>query len=79
MHQTWYLSVDMQLFLVSPLLIYPLWRWRKYGLAWLALIALASQAGVFVVYAIYDLVPTTISYEQSYMSFSICIVIFVII
>jgi peptidoglycan/LPS O-acetylase OafA/YrhL len=26
---TWYLAVDFQLFLITPLLVYPLWRWRK--------------------------------------------------
>ena len=58
MGHTWYLSVDMQLFLVSPLLIYPLWRWKKYGLAWLAFVTLASHGAIFAVYAIYDLMPT---------------------
>lgn len=26
---SWYLSVDMQCFILSPLFIYPLWRWRN--------------------------------------------------
>jgi peptidoglycan/LPS O-acetylase OafA/YrhL len=25
---TWYLSADFQLFLFSPVLVYPAWRWR---------------------------------------------------
>lgn len=29
MTETWFLSVDMQLFVLSPLFIYPLWRWPK--------------------------------------------------
>jgi len=29
---TWYLMVDMQLFIFTPLIIYPLWRWPKAGL-----------------------------------------------
>ena len=33
MGQTWYLSCDMMLFIVSPLLIYPLWL-GKYGRGW---------------------------------------------
>lgn len=60
MGQTWYLAVDMQLFLVAPLVIYPLWRWRKYGLAWLALIGLLCQVSIFAIYAVYDLMPTMI-------------------
>ncbi|EFX85286.1 hypothetical protein DAPPUDRAFT_314000 [Daphnia pulex] len=58
MGQTWYLAVDMQLFFVSPLFIYPLWRWRKWGLAWLAAVGLTCQAVVFYVYARDDLHPT---------------------
>ena len=33
MGQTWYLSCDMLLFIVSPLVIYPLWR-GKFGVGW---------------------------------------------
>ena len=60
MGQTWYLAVDMQLFVVSPLFIYPLWRWRKWGLTWLAFWTLACQASIFYVYARDDLPPTYI-------------------
>ena len=58
MGQTWYLAVDMQLFLIAPLIVYPLWRWRKYGLVWLALLTVASHAAIFAIYAVYDLIPT---------------------
>ncbi len=58
MGQTWYLAVDMQLFFVSPLFIYPLWRWRKWGLVWLTAVALACQTIIFYVYARDDLSPT---------------------
>jgi peptidoglycan/LPS O-acetylase OafA/YrhL len=58
MGQTWYLDVDMQLFVVSPLFIYPLWRWKKFGIAGLVFVGLACQASIFAVYAIYDLLPT---------------------
>ncbi|XP_015511171.2 nose resistant to fluoxetine protein 6 [Neodiprion lecontei] len=29
---TWYLAVDMQLFWISPVIVYPLYRWPKVGL-----------------------------------------------
>ncbi|XP_068083091.1 nose resistant to fluoxetine protein 6 [Anabrus simplex] len=31
MLQSWYLSADMQLFLLAPLVLYPLWRWPTAG------------------------------------------------
>ena len=58
MQQTWYLAVDMQLFLVSPLFVYSLWRWKKMGLALLVIITLASLASDFIVYALMHLQPT---------------------
>ena len=32
MGQTWYLAVEMQCFIITPLLIWPLWRFPKVGL-----------------------------------------------
>ncbi|XP_050074483.1 nose resistant to fluoxetine protein 6-like [Anopheles maculipalpis] len=52
---TWYLSVDMQLYLAAPFIIYPLWRWgRRMLLAIVALIA-ASMVTVFVLFFVYHL------------------------
>ncbi|KAI5643617.1 acyltransferase family domain-containing protein [Phthorimaea operculella] len=31
MFQSWYLSVDTQMFYIAPIFIYSLWRWRKVG------------------------------------------------
>ncbi|CAG9791792.1 unnamed protein product [Diatraea saccharalis] len=31
MFQSWYLSVDTQLFFLAPIFIYSLWRWRRVG------------------------------------------------
>ncbi len=31
MDQTWYLDNDMQMFLVAPLVIYPLWKFKTWG------------------------------------------------
>lgn len=45
---TWYLSADFQLFIVSPFLIYPAWRWGwKY--LW-SLLLLALMSSVYVLY-----------------------------
>lgn len=56
----WYLAVDMQLFLISPLIIYPLWRWNRAGLTWLLLLTVGSLASNFIVYGVYDLPATMI-------------------
>ena len=58
MGETWYLAVDMQLFLLSPLFVYPLWRWKVVGLTLLALATLGSLASNFAIHAIYNLPPT---------------------
>lgn len=34
MTETWYLACEMQMFWLSPLFIYPLWKWNKAGLVW---------------------------------------------
>ncbi len=40
---SWYLANDMQMFLVSPLVIYPMWRWPRVGGAvWSALLLVAA-------------------------------------
>jgi peptidoglycan/LPS O-acetylase OafA/YrhL len=46
---SWYLMVDMQLYLASPIVLYPLWRCRKYAKTMIATILLiASSSVVFV-------------------------------
>lgn len=46
---TWYLSPDFQLFLLSPALVYPLWKFGKKLLVALPLISLASVAFIFAI------------------------------
>lgn len=46
--QTWYLSCDMQLYILSPILILPLLRWKKIGWINIVFWTLLSQIGVFV-------------------------------
>ncbi|XP_023719920.1 nose resistant to fluoxetine protein 6 isoform X3 [Cryptotermes secundus] len=42
LNQTWYLAVDMQLFWLSPLLLYPLARWPRFGKGLLAFVIFLS-------------------------------------
>uniref|UniRef100_A0A182W4M0 Nose resistant-to-fluoxetine protein N-terminal domain-containing protein n=1 Tax=Anopheles minimus TaxID=112268 RepID=A0A182W4M0_9DIPT len=52
---TWYLSVDMQLYLIAPLLIYPLWRWGRRTLCLIVTLIVASMVAVFVLFFVYHL------------------------
>uniref|UniRef100_A0A182STI8 Nose resistant-to-fluoxetine protein N-terminal domain-containing protein n=1 Tax=Anopheles maculatus TaxID=74869 RepID=A0A182STI8_9DIPT len=49
---TWYLSVDMQLYIVSPLLIYLLWRYGKKFVPAIVLLALLSISCVFATFMV---------------------------
>ncbi|KAJ8894635.1 hypothetical protein PR048_007299 [Dryococelus australis] len=44
MLQSWYLSADMHLFLLAPLIIYPMWRWPICGKILLAACLCAAVA-----------------------------------
>lgn len=66
MGETWYLACDMQMFLVSPLFIYPLWRWWKAGLAWTVFGIAALQGGLVAIFIIWDL-PATSFATRSYV------------
>lgn len=55
---SWYLMADMQLYFLSPIILYPLWRLRKHAAAVVTLIfviASSSVVYVFVVFLINDL------------------------
>lgn len=58
MTESWYLACDMQMFLVSPLLVYPLWRYRRAGMLWNLLVLVASLAVTAVIYVAWDLPPS---------------------
>ena len=62
MGETWYLAVDMQLFIVTPLIVLPLaipQRWCKIlGLIWLGSITAGSLIADFILYDKYDLEAT---------------------
>ena len=50
--ESWYLACDMQMFWISPLFIYPLWRWKKTGIAWISfsfVVFLVVSAKAFIV------------------------------
>ena len=51
MRESWYLANDMQYYLISPFLVYPIWRWGTIGLTPLVALlsaSLAANVNVFV-------------------------------
>jgi peptidoglycan/LPS O-acetylase OafA/YrhL len=55
--ETWYLACDMQMFLISPLFIYPIWRWKKTGVIWTAICLFFFLGASATVFIVYDLIP----------------------
>ncbi|KAK3925615.1 Nose resistant to fluoxetine protein 6 [Frankliniella fusca] len=49
MMQSWYLMVDMQLHWLSPLILIPLWKWRRIGLGWIGIVLIVSCAIPFAI------------------------------
>jgi peptidoglycan/LPS O-acetylase OafA/YrhL len=56
--ETWYLACDMQMFLISPLFIYPIWRWKRAGIIWTALNFLVMLGISTIVFVVHNLPPT---------------------
>ncbi len=55
--ETWYLACEMQMFWISPLFIYPLWRWKRAGLIWTITSLLAFVAANVIIFAVNDIPP----------------------
>lgn len=65
MFQSWYLAADSQLFVLAPLLLYPMWRYsRRVGVTLLATVTLASIAIPFFVTFYGELDPTLMIYAN---------------
>ncbi|KAL7743224.1 hypothetical protein ACLKA6_016170 [Drosophila palustris] len=52
---SWYLAVDMQLFLLSPLILWPLWRWRRRAAAGILLLLILLFGCVFSIVMLHQL------------------------
>ena len=59
-YETWYLACDMQMFLISPLFIYPIWRWGKAGIMWTTVCLLAILASNVMIFITNDIPPYTL-------------------
>ena len=62
--QGWYLAADMQLFVVSPLFIYPLWKWKKAGLAWAIFLIMAVIGIIGTLFTIWSLPIVNTFFER---------------
>ncbi|XP_057379363.1 nose resistant to fluoxetine protein 6-like isoform X1 [Daphnia carinata] len=61
--EAWYVACDMQMFWLSPLFIYPIWRWQKAGIIWTT-ISLLTLFGISLnAFISYDL-PATIQLSR---------------
>ncbi|CRK90553.1 CLUMA_CG004257, isoform A, partial [Clunio marinus] len=49
---SWYLMVDMQLYFLSPIILYPLWRFQKRTILMTSLIFLIASSSIIYVFAI---------------------------
>lgn len=67
MIQSWYLASDMQLFVFSPLFIYPLWKWSKAGLAWITFSILTIIGALATIFTLWNLPATSIYLERPYI------------
>ncbi|XP_060523554.1 nose resistant to fluoxetine protein 6-like isoform X2 [Cylas formicarius] len=70
MFQSWYLAADYHLFVLSPCIIFPLWRWRKVGKLLLAIIMLASISLPFYITYIGNLDPTLLAFPPEIQDIS---------
>ncbi|KAK3869730.1 hypothetical protein Pcinc_024958 [Petrolisthes cinctipes] len=61
--QTWYVSVDAQLYLIAPLLILPLFWYKAAGQAWLYLVTLASALIPAAIIYTRDLPPSSLQID----------------
>jgi peptidoglycan/LPS O-acetylase OafA/YrhL len=52
---SWYLANDMQMFIITPIIIFPLWKWPKLGLTFGGILTFSSA-----------LIPTIMSYTREW-------------
>ncbi|KAJ6640289.1 Nose resistant to fluoxetine protein 6 [Pseudolycoriella hygida] len=55
MFQSWYLAADTQLFILAPIVLYPLWKYRRFGYILLTILTFVSI-----------LIPLFVTYSNDY-------------
>jgi peptidoglycan/LPS O-acetylase OafA/YrhL len=64
MFQSWYLATDTQLFILAPLVLYPLWKWQAFGIFLLTMMTSISVIIPFVVTYVNKLDPTFLMFAE---------------
>ena len=71
---TWYSAVDMQMFLLSPMVVFPLWRWpRKIGPIILFLLMLSASLFYIMIINLKWDIPLVSTITRAYLT---CIIIY---
>lgn len=64
MFQSWYLAADTQLFILAPLVLYPMWKYRKFGFVLITTLTFVSIViPLFITYA-NDYDPSLLPYAE---------------
>ncbi|XP_014242802.1 nose resistant to fluoxetine protein 6-like [Cimex lectularius] len=70
MMQSWYLAADMQMYWLSPFVLYPLWRWPWFGYVEIVILVIASIASPFSISYFEEIVaPIPISTNATVQNF----------
>ncbi|XP_077293733.1 nose resistant to fluoxetine protein 6-like [Arctopsyche grandis] len=70
MFQSWYVAVDTQLFFLAPIVIYPLWKWRRFGEILLVFLTVATTIIPFVITYQDKLDPTLMPFSKEVFDIS---------
>jgi peptidoglycan/LPS O-acetylase OafA/YrhL len=71
MFQSWYLATDTQMFILAPLVLYPLWKWRRVGVYLLAAMTSVSVVIPFLVTYVNRLDPTFLMFADEVFDVSL--------
>lgn len=66
---SWYLSTDMQFYLISPIFIFILYKWPKWGFVIIAVLSAGSLSYVAVISSVKDLSPSPLLMDDGFKSY----------
>lgn len=66
---TWYMSTDMQFFVIAIPVVYVIYRWKKVGFSILAALCVGSLLYIIIMSSIYNLSPRVIDLDDGWRKF----------